>query len=150
MLTKIVFSLLISGLALPYFTQAQEVYRWHSRNGTPIYSDTPRGLKPASSNAVNIRSTSSALPKTAPTSTTPTAHTESSLVERQAELTQQITQENRRIAEQNRQIDAENKAQQAANCKTARLNRQLAESARTSHRGEMIAKYDGDIDRFCQ
>ena len=137
----------LAGLLLIAGTvSANDVYNWKSNRGTSSYSDVPPNLKYGRTQKLNVRTSTSA--PAAPVAKA--ASGEASLIEQQAKVNQQINEKNKEIEEKNKQIEEQNKQQQADNCKTAKLNRSFAESARTANRAELIARYDQDISNYCK
>ncbi len=124
---------------------AAEVFTWKNRNGSNTYSDVPRNLKPAHAGLVNVRTRS--VTPAAPEQPAPADS--QSLADQQKQLSDEIARQNKQVEEQNKRIDEENRLQKEANCKTARMNRQFAETARVNNRADLIARYDADINQFC-
>ena len=125
---------------------AAEVFTWKNRNGSNTYSDVPRNLKPAHANMVNVR-TRSVTPAAPEQPAAPADG--NSLADQQKQLSDEIARQNKQVEEQNKKIDEENRQQKEANCKTARMNRQFAESARVANRDALLQRYDADIAQFC-
>ncbi|MDO5640194.1 MAG: DUF4124 domain-containing protein [Neisseria sp.] len=126
---------------------AAEVFTWKNSNGANTYSDVPRNLKPAHANMVNVRTRS--VTPAAPAQPAAPADGGNSLADQQKQLSDEIARQNKQVEEQNKKIDEENRLQKEANCKTARMNRQFAESARISNRAALLQRYDNDIAQFC-
>lgn len=146
-MTKTMGALLLA-LALPVSLQAQEVFNWRDGKGVNNYSDVPRNLQPNRSNILNVNTqTVRNPPPVAPVAGAVAAS--DSLADQQARLNQQIAEQNRKTEEQNRKIDEENKRNKEANCQRARLNRTAAESARAANRAELLARYDADVQQYC-
>ena len=127
---------------------AKEVFNWKD-GGVNTYSDVPRNLQPARSNLMNVNTqtvTAAVTPAAVPSAQAASG----SIAEQQLQLSQQIAMQNKATEEKNKQIDAQNRKQQEDNCKAARLNRTIAESARTDSRDALLARYDADIQKFCQ
>ncbi|MFV2029842.1 DUF4124 domain-containing protein [Neisseria sp. S1] len=125
---------------------ASEVFSWKNANGSTSYSDVPRNLKPSHASRLNVRTQTVTPPPAAPAAQPASGE---SLAEQQQQLSNQVAQHNRQIEEQNKKIEEENRQQREANCKTARMNRQFAESARSNNRDQLIQRYDADISKFC-
>ena len=142
-LTKI---LLLSMLFIGTHAGANEVFSWKNPSGSTSYSDVPPNLKYGQTQRVNVRTSTST--QAAPAVTA--ASKEGSLIEQQAKLNEQINAQNKEIDEQNEKIKEQNKQQREDNCKTAKLNRSFAESARTANRAELISRYDQDITNYCK
>ena len=120
---------LLSSAAL---TGAAEVYTWKGTSGNS-YSDTPHRLQPKRSGVVNIR-THNVKPAVAP------AVAASEPV---------VEQPNEQVAEQNKQIEEQNRQNKLENCKIAKINRQVAESARLANRDSLIKQYQNDVNKYC-
>ena len=120
---------LLSSAAL---TGAAEVYTWKGTSGNS-YSDTPNRLQPKRSGVVNIR-THNVKPAVAP------AVAASEPV---------VEQPNEQVAEQNKQIEEQNRQNKLENCKIAKINRQVAESARLANRDSLIKQYQNDVNKYC-
>ena len=128
---------LLSSAAL---TCAAEVYTWKGASGNS-YSDTPNRLQPKRSGVVNIR-THNVKPAVAPAvaASEPVAE-----------------QPNEQVAEQNKQIEERNKKNRRAKppkqagktAKIAKINRQVAESARLANRDSLIKQYQNDVNKYC-
>ena len=120
---------LLSSAAL---TGAAEVYTWKGTSGNS-YSDTPNRLQPKRSGVVNIR-THNVKPAVAPAvaASEPVAE-----------------QPNEQVAEQNKQIEEQNRQNKLENCKIAKINRQVAESARLANRDSLIKQYQNDVNKYC-
>ena len=126
---------------------AADVYNWKSNKGTSSYSDAPPNLKYSQqTQRVNVRTRTSA--PSAPA--VKAASGETSLVDEQAKVNQQINEKNKEIEKKNKEIEEKNKQHEADNCKTAKLNRSFAESARTANRADLISRYDNDIAKYCK
>lgn len=143
-ITRTVCAAVLSCLLLPAQPAAAEVYTWKTGSGSNSYSDVPRNLKASGAATVNVR-TRTVSPPSAPKA----EEGAGSLSEQQKQLNDAISQENRKVEEQNKKIEEQNRRQQEDNCKTARLNRQFAETARVANREEFVKRYDADIARFC-
>lgn len=142
-LSTLMVTLLLGAVAT---LSAQEVFSWRDSRGYNAYSDTPRHLQPAKTRMFNVRTqTVSAPVKTAAQS----ASGPDSLTDQQAKLSQQIAERNKAIEAKNKKIEANNKKRNEAGCKAARLNRQIAEGARTNNREALLQRYDQDIQQFC-
>ena len=125
---------------------ANDVYNWKNNKGTSSYSDVPPNLKYGQTQRVNVRTSTSTPAAPAVTA----ASKEGSLIEQQAKLNEQINAQNKEIDEQNEKIKEQNKQQREDNCKTAKLNRSFAESARTANRAELISRDDQDSTNYCK
>ncbi len=143
-ITRTVCTAVLACLLLPAQFSAAQVYTWKSKNGSTSYSDVPQNLKVSNASTVNVR-TRTVTPPPAPQA----AEGEGSLADKQKQLNDAISQENKKIEEQNKKIEEQNRQQKEDNCKTARLNRQFAETARVANRDEFIKRYDADIGKFC-
>ena len=141
-LTKI---LLLSVLFIGAHAGANEVFSWKNPSGSTSYSDVPRNLQPAQVNRMNVRTHS----VTRPPAPAAAAANPESLAEQQQKLGEQIARQNKQIEEQNKRVEEENRRREEENCQAARINRQFAESARVNNRDALIARYDGDIAKFC-
>lgn len=120
---------LLSSAAL---TGAAEVYTWKGASGNS-YSDTPNRLQPKRSGVVNIR-THNVRPAVAPAAAASEPVAE---------------QPNEQVAEQNKQIEEQNRQNKLENCKIAKINRQVAESARLANRDSLIKQYQNDVNKYC-
>ncbi|WP_066570310.1 DUF4124 domain-containing protein [Snodgrassella sp. CFCC 13594] len=141
-------AVLVAVLGSTIIVSAQEVFSWRDRRGYNAYSDTPRNLTPAETRMFNVR-TQTSVPSVSPQTTANAASDPGSLAEQQAQLSQQVAARNKAIEEQNKQIAAENKKKNETSCKTARLNRQAADSIRSNNRDALIQRYEQDIKQFC-
>lgn len=142
-ITRLACAAVFSCLLLQGQVAAAEVYTWKSKSGSTSYSDVPQNLKVSNASTVNVRTRTVSLPSA------PKAEEEGSLADKQKQLNDAISSENRKIEEQNKKIEEQNRRQKEDNCKTARLNRQFAETARVANRDEFIRRYDADIAKFC-
>ena len=141
--------LLTVALSVSASLSAKEVFNWKDNRGVNTYSDVPRNLQPAQSNLMNVNTQT--VTQAAPPAAAPGAQAASgSIAEHQLQLSQQIAAQNKATEEQNKKIEAANRQQQEDNCKAARLNRTIAEGARTDNRAALLARYDADIQKFCQ
>ena len=141
--------LLTLALSVSASLSAKEVFNWKDNRGVNTYSDVPRNLQPAQSNLMNVNTQT--VTQAAPPAAAPGAQAASgSIAEQQLQLSQQIAAQNKATEEQNKKIEAANRQQQEDNCKAARLNRTIAEGARTDNRAALLARYDADIQKFCQ
>lgn len=122
---------LLSSAAL---TGAAEVYTWKGASGNS-YSDTPNRLQPKRSGVVNIR-THNVKPAVAP------AAAASEPVAEQPN--EQVAEQNKQIEERNKKIEEQNRQNKLENCKIAKINRQVAESARLANRDSLIKQYQND------
>lgn len=131
-----------------FVANAAEVFTWRDSKGNNEYSDSPRQLVPAKAQKFNVRThTTTSL---APAPLTATAASEpDSLAAQQAMVNRRIEEQNRKTAEQNKQIQEQNKKNREEACKTARINRKIAENMRTAQRQELINRYDSDINNNC-
>lgn len=137
----------LTGLLLAAGTvYAADVYNWKNSKGTSSYSDAPPNLKYGQTQRVDVR-THTATPA-APAAKA--ASGETALLDEQAKVNQQINEKNKEIEKKNKEIEEKNKQQEADNCKTAKLNRSFAESARTANRADLISRYDQDISKYCK
>lgn len=134
--TLILFALFSS----VYTAGATEVFRWNER-GHNAYSDTPNQLTPTKSDTFNVR-TQTVSSNQAVAASEP----EESAVEKQ---NKKIQEENQKIAEQNKKIEERNKNNRQEECKTARINRQMADSIRTNNRDALIKRYDQAVSNYC-
>lgn len=141
--------LLLAIMSLSVAIHAKDVFNWKDGRGVNNYSDVPRNLKPSSSNLLNVNTQTVSTPAPAAAAGTPTDPANASIAEQQMQLSQQVAARNKAIEEQNKQIDEQNRIQKEDNCKTARLNRSIAESARTDNRDALLSRYDADIQKFC-
>lgn len=144
-ITRTVCTALLTCLLLPAQFSAAQVYTWKNKSGSTSYSDVPQNLKTSNAGTVNIR-TRTVTPPPAPKAAEGDG---GSLAEQQKQLNDALAQENKKIEEQNKKIEEQNRQQKEDNCKTARLNRQFAETARVANRDEFVKRYDADIARFC-
>lgn len=129
---------------------AQDVFNWRDSRGVSTYSDVPRNMTPAGTNIVNVRTQTSSpavKPPPVPNDVGGTA-SQASLAEQQAALSQQIAEQNKNIEAENQKIAEQNRKNQEENCKRARMNRAMADSAR-SNQAELIRRYDADIQQYC-
>lgn len=110
--------------------------------GKRSYSDIPAGLKMGRCNTVNVRTGTVTPP---PPAATPAA-AGGSLAERQAALNADIAAENKRREEEAARLAAETKAE---NCKAARMNREMVDRTNPRNKGELIPKFDEDVNKFC-
>jgi flagellar biosynthesis GTPase FlhF len=125
---------------------AAEVYTWRDKKGINEYSDAPVQLTPAKANRFNIR-TQASTPLATPQ---PDAQASSdSLSEQQAQLNRKIEEQNKLREEENKKIAEQNKKNREAACKTAKLNRNMADSLRTNNRDALIQRYDEDVRINC-
>lgn len=127
---------LLSSAAL---TGAAEVYTWKGTSGNS-YSDTPNRLQPKRSGVVNIR-THNVKPAVAP------AIAASEPVAEQPN--EQVAEQNKQIEERNKKIEEQNRQNKLENCKIAKINRQVAESARLANRDSLIKQYQNDVNKYC-
>lgn len=134
----------IASLSFSFYSVADSVFTWKEGNGHNSYSDVPRQLQPTRANTINIRTQTIQTPQI-----TSPQNTNSTISEQQSKLSEKIISENKKIEEKNKKIDEENQRNKEDNCKAARLNRQLAEAARTNHREALLQRYDSDINKFC-
>lgn len=135
-------------LGLSTAAGAKEVFNWKSSRGVNTYADVPKDLKPSQSNLLNVRAHT--VTQTTAAAVAPEAQMASgSISDQQMKLSEQVAAQNKAIEEKNRQIEAQNRKQQEDNCKAARLNRSIAESARSNNRDALLARYDADIQKFC-
>ena len=127
---------LLSSAAL---TGVAEVYTWKGASGNS-YSDTPNRLQPKRSGVVNIR-THNVKPAVAP------AVAASEPVAEQPN--EQVAEQNKQIEERNKKIEEQNRQNKLENCKIAKINRQVAESARLANRDSLIKQYQNDVNKYC-
>lgn len=128
---------------------AKEVFNWKDSRGVNTYSDVPRNLQPAQSNLMNVNTQT--VSQAVPPAAAPGAQAASgSIAEQQLQLSQQIAAQNKATEENNKKIEEANRQQKEDSCKTARLNRTAAEGARTENRTALLARYEADIQKFCQ
>ncbi len=141
--------LLTVALSVSASLSAKEVFNWKDNRGVNTYSDVPRNLQPAQSNLMNVNTQT--VTQAAPPAAAPGAQAASaSIAEQQLQPSQQIAAQNKATEEQNKKIEAANRQQPEDNRKAARLNRTIAEGARTDNRAALLARYDADIQKFCQ
>ena len=141
--------LLTLALSVSASLSAKEVFNWKDSRGVNTYSDVPRNLQPAQSNLMNVNTQT--VTQAVPPAATPGAQAASgSIAEQQLQLSQQIAAQNKAIEANNTKIEDANRQQKEDNCKAARLNRAAAEGARTENRAAFLARYDADIQKFCQ
>lgn len=126
---------LLSSAAL---TGAAEVYTWKGASGNS-YSDTPNRLQPKRSDVVNIR-THNVKPAVTPAV---------AASEPVAEPKEQVAEQNKQIEERNKKIEEQNRQNKLENCKIAKINRQVAESARLANRDSLIKQYQNDVNKYC-
>ncbi|MBF0804565.1 MULTISPECIES: DUF4124 domain-containing protein [Neisseria] len=131
---------------LPAQFAAAQIYTWKGKNGSTSYSDVPHNLKISNASTINVRTRTVTPP---PAAQTAESAGEGSLADQQKQLNDAVSRENKKIEEQNKKIEEQNRLQKEDNCKTARLNRQFAETARVANRDEFIKRYDADIGKFC-
>ncbi|MCX8749670.1 MULTISPECIES: DUF4124 domain-containing protein [unclassified Snodgrassella] len=125
---------------------AVEVYTWRDKKGVNEYSDAPVQLTPAKTQRFNVR-TQVVTPLAAPQ---PSAQAGSdTLTEQQAQLNRKIEEQNKKTDEQNKRIEAQNKKNRESACKTAQMNRKMADSLRTNNRDALIQRYDEDVRLNC-
>ena len=125
---------------------AAGVYTWRDHKGVNEYSDVPTQLTPAKTQRFNVR-THSSTPLAKPK---PNAEASSdSLAEQQAQLNRKIEEQNKLRDEQNKKIEAQNKKTREAACKTAQMNRKMADSLRTNNRDALIQRYEEDVRINC-
>lgn len=141
--------LLLTLAASAAFAADAEVYTWRN-GGVGTYSDVPRNLQTGGVGVVNIRthSVTQLEQKTAGGETMLSEEEKAqSLAERQVKLNQEIAEQNKRVEEENKRRAEESKK---ANCQTAKMNLQNAQSAnRMANREEALARYQADIDKYC-
>lgn len=123
---------LLSSAAL---TGAAEVYTWKGASGNS-YSDTPNRLQPKRSGVVNIRTHNV---KPAVAASEPVAE----------QPNEQVAEQNKQIEERNKKIEEQNRQNKLENCKIAKINRQVAESARLANRDSLIKQYQNDVNKYC-
>ena len=141
--------LLTVALSVSASLSAKEVFNWKDSRGVNTYSDVPRNLQPAQSNLMNVNTQT--VTQAVPPAATPGEQAASgSIAEQQLQLSQQIAAQNKAIEANNKKIEDANRQQKEDNCKAARLNRAAAEGARTENRAAFLARYDADIQKFCQ
>ncbi|MDF7676273.1 DUF4124 domain-containing protein [Neisseriaceae bacterium ESL0693] len=119
---------------------AKEVFRWQER-GHSAYSDTPNRLTPVESDTFNVRTQTVSTAQAASAS-----EPEESAVDKQ---NKKIRNDNKKIEEQNKKIAEQNQNMRQEACKTARLNRQMADSVRANNRDALIKRYDQDVNTYC-
>lgn len=138
-------------LGLSAVATAQDVYNWRDGKGVNNYSDVPRNMTPAGTNIINVRTQTSSpaiKPQVVPNDVGGSANPEASLAEQQAALSQKLAEQNKAIEAENQKIAEQNRKDKEENCKRARLNRSMADSAR-SNQAELIQRYEADIQQFC-
>ncbi|WP_239324802.1 DUF4124 domain-containing protein [Snodgrassella gandavensis] len=141
---KISLAMVLTGSTI--MAGAADVYTWRDKRGVTEYSDVPAQLTPAKTQRFNVR-TQVSTPLAAPQ---PKAQADSdSLAEQQAQLNRKIEEENKLRDEQNKKIEAQNKKARETACKTAQLNRKMADSLRTNNRDALVQRYDEDVRINC-
>ncbi|MDO5074216.1 Uncharacterised protein [Neisseria animaloris] len=144
-ITRLAQFVLLGSLFAAGTLSAAEVYTWKGKNGSTSYSDVPQNLQPSRAGTVNVRTHT-----VTPSVSTQSASTDGdSLADKQKQLNDQIAEENRRVEEQNKKVEEQNRQFKEDNCKTARLNRQFAETARSANRDELMKRYDADVSKYC-
>lgn len=114
------------------------IYNWKTPSGSNAYSDTPNNLKIGGSNTINIRTGTITPPRTDEKKIPTTAAEARQLANELGAA--ELKRDQEAAEEQNRQIKADN-------CKTAQMNRANAEKA--LNKGDLIAKYDADVAKYC-
>ncbi|WP_037586497.1 DUF4124 domain-containing protein [Stenoxybacter acetivorans] len=128
---------------------AADVFSW-KEGGRSTYSDVPRNMRPADSQIFNARTlTTSDAVKKAEEPQNP-----QSLADQQLELSKKLAAQNKATEENNAKIEAENRlreqAQKESACKTARLNLQNAQNARSANREQMIQTFQEQVNNYCE
>ena len=61
---------------------------------------------------------------------------------------EQVAEQNKQIEERNKKIEEQNRQNKLENCKIAKINRQVAESARLANRDSLIKQYQNDVNKY--
>lgn len=126
-------------LGSSFGVSAKEVFTWKDR-GHNTYSDTPSNLTPTQAQTFNVYTHTSSLPAAASASAAESTDDE----ERK-----KIQDQNKKNEEYNKKVEAQNKKDRQEACKTARLNRQMADSIRSQNRDQLIKRYDELVSNYC-
>ncbi|EGV35310.1 DUF4124 domain-containing protein [Neisseria weaveri] len=117
---------LVGGLSLSVLP-AKGVFTWDEK-GKTTYSDEPWNLQPSRTGTVNVR-THRVTASQSDTSGSQDEAQKAALMSKQAEELSRLHREE--------------------DCKTAKMNRQFAEFARSENKVELVRRYNNDIKKFC-
>lgn len=121
---------------------ADEVFLWNDR-GHNTYSDTPNNLPTSRVQIFNVRNQSVSEMKS------PSAAAASDPDAEIKKQNEQVEERNKQVDEKNKKIAEDNKRMKREACRTAQMNRKMADSLRVNNRDALIQRYNDDVNTYC-